>query len=193
MKHPALLLFVLVIACSPTASQPTGENTQRKPPSEVSFLFVQMASSGSFEPVAGSTNKYRLVLNDVSPSVVYFSDRPNRLAGQVSTTEFLEKIGFGGKVDPNAAIDIAGGAPDSDLIIAALTKPAYDTESRTLSYEIAILETPSEGLAIFSKRMDKRLPAQFGTVALFVDDVVGFKPHKDNPTQVPIGTPIGHP
>jgi hypothetical protein len=131
---------------------------------------VQTASSGTFEPLAGSTNRYRLVLNDVSPTVVYFSDRPDRVAGHVTTSDFLTKLGFGGNLDPNAAIDIAQGEPDSDLVIAALNKPIYDKTKRMLTYEITVLETPREGLASFSARMDKRLPAQFGPVALFIDN-----------------------
>jgi len=160
----AVLLSVLVVACASTPSNTAPKNAA------VSLLYVQTASSGTFEPVAGSVNKYRLVLNGVSPSVVYFSDRPNRMAGHTSMNDFLKRIGFSGKLDPNAAIDIEGGAADADLIIAALDKPAYDAPSATLSYEVSILETPRAGLAMFSKRMDKRLPPRFGAVALFIDN-----------------------
>ena len=156
------LLTIMVAACSSTTPQ------QQKPP-EVSLLYVQTATSGTFEPIAGSNNKYRLVLSGVSPSVVYFSDRPNRLAGHISEEAFLKGIGFGGKLDPNAAIDIQGGAADSDLIVVKLDKPAYDASSGMLSYEISILETAREGLQMFSRRMDKQIPAHFGSVAVFID------------------------
>ena len=164
MRHQGFwsLLFAVAIPCSLLAAD--------KPPAKVSLLYVQTAGSGTFEPVAGSSSKFRLVLNDVAPAVVYFSDRPNRLAGQVSMQRFLKQIGFGGKLDPNAAIDIGGADPNSDLIVAALDKPAYDPKARTLSYEITVLDKAREGLATFSKRMDKRLPAQFGAVAIFIDD-----------------------
>lgn len=155
------LLFAVLLPCSLLAADK---------PAKVSLLYVQTAGSGTFEPVAGSTNKFRLVLNDVAPSVVYFSDRPNRLAGQVSTEQFLKKIGFGGELDPNAAIEIEAAPSESDLIVAALSKPAYDARSRTLSYQITVLDTARAGLASFSKQMDKRLPARFGSVALFIDD-----------------------
>ncbi|HEX9501515.1 MAG TPA: hypothetical protein VGA10_07680, partial [Thermoanaerobaculia bacterium] len=135
MRRLAMGLCLLALACSSTAPSP----------GPASLLYVQTASSGSFEPLPG-TNKYRLVLSDVSPRVIYFTDRPNRIAGQVSTAEFLDKIGFGGPLDPNAAIEIAEGTPDSDLVIGALSKPAYDAPSRTLSYEVAVLETPRKGL-----------------------------------------------
>ena len=161
MSRPLIAICLFLAACASTT-----------PPSQapaVSLLYVQTASSGSFEPLPG-TNKYRLLLTDVSPRVVYFSDRPNRIAGQVSTAEFLDKIGFGGPLDPNAAIEISEGTPDSDLVIAALSKPVYDAHARTLSYEIDVLETPRKGLAVYSERMDRRLPMRFGAVALFIDD-----------------------
>ena len=48
----------------------------------------------TFEPISGSERKYRLVLDGVSPNVIYFSDRPTRLAGQITQNEFSEGIGF---------------------------------------------------------------------------------------------------
>jgi hypothetical protein len=161
MRRPMIGICLFLVACASTTPPPEA--------SRVSLLYVQTASSGSFEPLPG-TNKYRLVLSDVSPRVIYFADRPNRIAGQVSTAEFLDKIGFGGPLDPNAAVEIAEGTPDSDLVIAALSKPAYDAQSRTLSYEVTVLETPRKGLAVYSDRMDRRLPPHFGAVALFIDD-----------------------
>ena len=79
MRRPmiGICLFVFLVACASTTPPPA---------SRVSLLYVQTASSGIFEPLAG-TNKYRLVLSDVSPRVIYFADRPNRIAGQVSTAK----------------------------------------------------------------------------------------------------------
>jgi hypothetical protein len=164
MRHQRFLslLFAVAVPCSLLASD--------KPPAKVSLLYVQSAGSGIFEPVAGSSTRFRLVLNDVAPSVVYFSDRPTRLAGQLSMAEFLKGIGFGGDRDPNAAIDIEGAPAENDLVVAALSKPAYDAQSKTLSYEITVLKTAGRALASFSKRMDTGLPPRFGAVALFIDD-----------------------
>jgi hypothetical protein len=120
MRRPMIGICLFLVACASTTPPPQA--------SRVSLLYVQTAASGSFEQLPG-TNKYRLVLSDVSPRVIYFADRPNRIAGQVSTAEFLDKIGFGGPLDPNAAIEIAEGTPDSDLVIAALSKPAYHAQA----------------------------------------------------------------
>lgn len=137
---------------------------------EISLLYLQTASSGTLKPLPGRTNAFQLVLNEIAPNVVYFSDRPNRLVGVVPMAEFLKTIGFGGELNPNAVISIEKGSKDSDLIVVTLAKPVYDKSRRTLTYESVILESAEGDLAIFSERMDKRLPAAFGPVVLFIDD-----------------------
>ena len=48
------------------------------------FLFVQSAKSMSFDP---DTNK--LTLENVSPVTVFFTDRPERIAGNMKTAAFV--------------------------------------------------------------------------------------------------------
>src|SRR5260370_39551032 len=102
MRRLAMGLCLLALACSSTAPSP----------GPASLLYVQTASSGSFEPLPG-TNKYRLGLSALSPRVIYFTDRPNRIAGQGSTPEFPDTIGSRGPPDPNPAIEIADGHADT--------------------------------------------------------------------------------
>jgi hypothetical protein len=52
-----------------------------QPSTKVELLFVQNATSGSFD---GKT----LTLNGVGPTL-FFSDRPERITGQLSTSEFV--------------------------------------------------------------------------------------------------------
>jgi hypothetical protein len=72
------------------------------------FLFVQSAKSMSFDP---ATNQ--LTLANVSPVTVFFTDRPERIAGNMKTTAFIPfwsegKDSF--KSDPpNADISIIDG------------------------------------------------------------------------------------
>lgn len=69
---------------------------------EPSYLFVLSAASGSLE---GDT----LTLNGV-PNVIYFSDRPDRLAGHFSLEKFVESWNKGSdsfKADPpNATLSV---------------------------------------------------------------------------------------
>jgi len=50
------------------------------------FLFVQTAKGMTFNK-AGD----KLALNDVSPVTLFFTDRPERIAGNMKTTAFLEQ------------------------------------------------------------------------------------------------------
>jgi len=48
------------------------------------FLFVQTAKSMAF-----AADRNRLTLHDVSPVTLFFSDRPERIAGNMATTDFV--------------------------------------------------------------------------------------------------------
>ena len=77
------------------------------------FLLVLSAESGSYD---GET----LTLTGV-PSVVYFSDRPYRIAGHMSVVEFVEIWGEGTdsyEMDPpNAALSIPREDGNTDIIV----------------------------------------------------------------------------
>lgn len=60
-----------------------GQSTPEKT-GTADFLFVQTAKSMSFD---SATKK--LTLNDVSPVTLFFSDRPERIAGNMNTEAFV--------------------------------------------------------------------------------------------------------
>jgi hypothetical protein len=57
----------------------------RQPAKQADFLFVQTAKGMTFDK---STSK--LTLNGVSPVTVMFSDRPERIAANMRTAEFVQ-------------------------------------------------------------------------------------------------------
>lgn len=72
-----------------TAACPAGAQTGQSPPSadasgNADFLFVQTARRISFDRAAN-----RLTLHDVSPVTLFFSDRPDRIAGNMRTAAFV--------------------------------------------------------------------------------------------------------
>ena len=71
-----LLLLLALPGSKDSSAQDSGQEKS------VSLLFVATGSSGS---LTGDD----LILRDVS-SVIFFSDRPERLAGQLSIEEFLD-------------------------------------------------------------------------------------------------------
>lgn len=115
------------------------------------FLFVQSAKSMSFDP---ATNK--LTLENVSPVTVFFTDRPERIAGNMNTTKFIPfwsdgKDSF--KSDPpNADISIIEGKTLKQTVVE-LQDPVLDGDN--LSYTVKVIKGD--------------MPAQGTEVAVFID------------------------
>ena len=122
-------------------------DSSRKP----EYLFVQSAKSGSFD---GD----KLTLRGI-PLVIYFSDRPYRIAGHVSLKEFLGKWDKGSdsfRADPpNATLSIYEESGSKNAVIE-LMDPRIDGDS--LTYKVRVLEG--------------NVPSSFGASSLFIDGAV---------------------
>jgi len=167
-----------------TMEETTEEESMEKPKVEepakeetapVELLFVQMATSGTFTK---TDDGYSLVLDGVNPQTIYFSDRPNRITGHITTEDFVNNWGLGNNSfesdPPNAAITILGADETEDTIIVELTNPVFNSEMRKLQYTVQILEDTSDGLSHYTEHVDESLPESFGHVAVFIDDAFGF-------------------
>jgi hypothetical protein len=152
-----ILLFAVAAAANAQASKPV-------------FLFVQVADSGSLVPKEGLPGQYILTLSGVAPQTVYFSDRPLRVAGHVTTDSFLKGLGFSDTNPPNAAIAVDYAAQDEDTIIVELRHPVYNPAKSTLQYDVKILPDAKGGLAFYAEKRDDKLPKEFSSVSLFIDD-----------------------
>jgi len=84
---------------------------------EPSYLFVISGTSGSLD---GDT----LTLNGV-PNVIYFSDRPNRIAGHMSLSEFIEMWNKGNdsfKADPpNATLSVLKKEGSQNVVVELMS------------------------------------------------------------------------
>jgi len=98
------------------------------------LLFVQNAHDVTLE-------KGKLTLKKVSPTTIFFTDRPERIAGHMTTKDFVDEWSEGGnsfKADPpNAALSIFGKDEIVDIVVT-LMNPQFEGED--LVYDIAILE-----------------------------------------------------
>jgi len=119
-----------------------------QPSTKVELLFVQNAAFGSFD---GKT----LTLKGVG-STLFFSDRPERIAGHVRTSDFVGHWAKGSDNfaanPPNATLSVFG-AKEASSIVVVLTNPKLDRD--TLSYTVKIVEG--------------KLPASFRESSLFID------------------------
>lgn len=124
--------------------------TPQQRPVQKSYLFVQQAGSLSYADG-------KLTLADLAPSTLYFTDRPERLAGNMSTEEFAalwsDISGNGFKSDPpNAAITIGGDESADPLVVELLTA---DLNGKDLTFSV--------------RAVSGELPAQAQDIAMFVD------------------------
>jgi hypothetical protein len=114
-------------------------------------MFVQTA--GRF-----TSDGPTVTLHDVTPATLYFSDRPQRVVGHMTTADFVELWGEGDNSfaadPPNAVlafVEPGPGAP-ADAVVVIKTPTL---ENGQLSYSVDVLEGT--------------VPAQGGPVTLFID------------------------
>jgi hypothetical protein len=145
-------LGTTLAACTP-ATDVKPASDEADPSSETSYLFVQNAHG--VESSAGT-----LPLKMVSPTTVYFTDRPARIPGHSSTADFLRLWGEGDDSfdadPPNASLSMIGGESEIEDVVVALSNPRL--EGPDLTYDIRTLEGT--------------LPKTGGAAALFIDPVV---------------------
>ncbi|MEM6462122.1 MAG: hypothetical protein AAF724_09420 [Pseudomonadota bacterium] len=115
--------------------------TPQQKPVQKSYLFVQQA--GSLTYADG-----KLTLADLSPSTLFFTDRPERKAGNISNEGFAalwsDESGNGFKSDPpNAAIAIVGDT-SADPVVVELISADLNGKDLTFSVRAVSGELPSD-------------------------------------------------
>jgi hypothetical protein len=119
----------------------------------VELLLVQNSRG-----VAIDTDKNILTLKGISPTTLFFSDRPVRIAGHFNQKDYLKFWADGGdsfRLDPpNATLSVFEGGGDDLLdVVVELRNPRYAGED--LVYDITVIEGD--------------LPASGGPASLFID------------------------
>lgn len=85
----------------------------------------------------------RIILRDVAPSTLFFSDRPRRVVGHLGTPEFVDLWDAGedsfAKDPPNAVLAFVGkGEARPEDVVIEISHPSLRGEE--LSYEAKVLE-----------------------------------------------------
>jgi hypothetical protein len=122
---------------------------------QADFLFVQTAKSMSFDP---ATKKLTLV--GVSSVTLFFSDRPKRTAGNMTTAAFIP---FWGRGKDSFLSD----PPNADLSLL---------EGNTLQQVVVVLKDPvleGDNLTYSISIVDGTMPATGSNVSVFID-VIGM-------------------
>ena len=100
-----------------------------------------------------------LTLRGITPSTLYFSDRPERVVGHMTTADFVDLWAIGDNSfesdPPNAVLAfLEPGADVPDDVVVVLREPQLSGTGE-LSYSIDVLEGT--------------VPAKTGPVSLFID------------------------
>ena len=149
-------VMVSMVACAVSMVACATTSTTSSPSSEkVQLMFVQIAEDLKVDP---ATSTFRLV--KVNQQTLYFSDRPQRLAGHLRMAEYLEewtakagKDNFGGD-PPNATVSVyEPGQPDSTLVVVKISRPVVEGADLIYSYKI----------------INGTMPAKGGPTSLFID------------------------
>lgn len=132
----AASLFPLQKALGQSGQQSPSSQTPSSATNRADFLFVQTANSISYD---AATKKLTLV--GVSPVTLFFSDRPERIAGNMTTTAFVPFWSTGKDSflsdPPNADLSILEGNSLKQVVVV-LKDPVLDGEN--LSYTIDVIE-----------------------------------------------------
>lgn len=121
-------------------------------PDEIEALYVQTSHAMSYE------DDY-LTLHTLAPTTLFFSDRPDRVTGHISSRDFVESWDQGedsfASNPPNAVLSTFHSDMVSDVVVE-LMDPVL--EGHNLTYKVVIL--------------DGEIPAEGGPSSLFID-VIG--------------------
>jgi hypothetical protein len=144
----ATMLAIFGLGTNALAQQKAGTHGKKT----VQYLFVQNAHALTSR---GNT----ITLHGVSPVTLYFSDRPDRIAGHGTTEELVKTWATGddsfANNPPNATLSFLGAGELMDVVVVLRDPQLVGSE---LSYSVEVV--------------DGKLPASAGLASLFID-VIG--------------------
>ena len=151
LKH-ASAAFPLVAAMLSMAAAATTSTSSSEAPQ---LMFVQTA-----EDLKVDAAKSTLRLVKVNQQTLYFSDRPQRIAGHLKMADYLKewtakagKDNFGAN-PPNATLSVyEPGQPDNTVVVVEITNPVVNGADLIYRYKI----------------INGKMPAKGGATSLFID------------------------
>jgi hypothetical protein len=151
----ACLVFVLAAGMLSIAACATSSTTTSTASDKTQLMFVQIAEDLKVDP---ATSTFRLV--KVNQQTLYFSDRPQRLAGHINMTSYLKEWTSQAGTDnfkadpPNAVLSVyEKGKSDNTIAVVKIMNPVVDGADLIYSYKL----------------IEGNLPAGGGATSLFID------------------------
>ena len=129
-----LLTVMLLMAACEKASDNSSEGPQ--------FMFVQTAEDIMIDPEAMT-----LRLVNVNQQTLYFSDRPQRIAGHLKLNEYLEEWTMKAGKDnlasdpPNATLSVyEPGNPDNSVVVVEINNPVVEGADIIYNYKLLTVQ-----------------------------------------------------
>jgi hypothetical protein len=142
------------------------------PPAEatVEVLYVQSFAAGTLTPHAETADALTLTLEGGTGQTAFFSERPERLIGTLTTATFLDGRAFDPADPPNAAISALTEGGEV-LLLVELREPGIEADTGVVTYHAQLLpEAPEGRLGSLEPYVAPDLPdGEVGAVTLFID------------------------
>ncbi len=154
MKRGFLATIIVTIVLMAQAGLPPTTSAAADDTQKAELLFVQTAQDVRLDGE-------KLMLKGISPTVLFFTDRPERIAGTMKNDRYLKLWTDDGKDSfladpPNATLSVFVDDAVGELVVT-LKNPQFTGDD--LTYDISVIEG--------------KLPAKSGPCALFID-IIGM-------------------
>lgn len=167
------LSFVLSFPVQATVDtgihQQSGKEVEERK-SQVSYLVVLRADQAI---ISETENLYNLELKNIDNMVLYFSERPVRKAGFMSTNQFMSGWGDGKN-------SLQVNPPNAAIVYAALqSRKVINNNNMTqaIPIELSSPVVTHDGLMFRMKPLDGSLDiGTFDRISIFIDNVVTWDP-----------------
>ncbi len=103
MKHSCIAALIFAMSLLMLSVVECNDDTDDAPRA-TSYRYVQNGTSGTF--VNNADGSHTLALSGASPQTIYFTDKPERQAGQADMQIFLDTMQHDASRYPAVAIDI---------------------------------------------------------------------------------------
>lgn len=163
-KRAFLAISALAVSLLPLTSgiysakaepKPVQEQNQTQEQTKIQLMFVQTAEDLKVDE---KTKTLRLV--NVNPQTLYFSDRPVRVAGNLTMAAYMDEWTAQAGSDnfsndpPNATISIyENGSPQNTIAVVEISNPVMDGKDLVYNYKV----------------IEGKMPKSGGQTALFID------------------------
>ena len=119
----SLVLSVALIGCGQPQHDSSSNPAETSHPDQAELLFVQEAQGIAFD---GDT----LTMKGVKPSILFFTDRPERVAGYWTLDEFMNEVSTGpdsfADDPPNATLVSLEGDAFVDVVLELAERPRHE-------------------------------------------------------------------